>query len=866
MRPTSELVWYLNDYFAQEVWRATADLIGNVIISDLDAELRPGTNGLINSRIDFTRPPGVTTINENTIQLRIPGVDHHKLETVIDVTDPLSTIDLEVHLSIELTLNAQKPDPRITIAVFGRWGPLVGGLEIGRLLREKLRKQIAGIETYRFSRRHNLAGPGLAAPPISGVFQASYGGSRNPTVLGYCDILLVADGYRNSEIGAFDDLSDHVSKHFAEHVVSPFKLFSTGIRIWKMPLTVAAPTNELQRTAVSVLTDRKTMSFSNLARVAETGLAARAFFGHDPIIVFALREADGGIRANTPGPYVLLNLPPSGSLENTTKILVHELGHTPLGHYLADEYVDSSHPNKEYRGLEPRSRNVARNPLVGWAKWSPWSGQLASFLVDLNEGAYEHSKGIFRPEAECRMKNDAVGEFCKVCKEELTLGMLEWGHQRAGSQGVQGMVDLKILYLGPWTAPAQWLHLDGGSTTSLEVFSGGPDTYRPTHLEVSVLGTSVPKPWLVTMGGIPGSTRELVEVRLGTVIDVIIRHERGLGVLAANHPVPETSVRLVFDHERRVVAADLTPPTNLVQSVPLGEVLTPVVEQATGRLSLPRELWVAARLGGVRGFNLTCSVGFELAGPGDFARKDESDLGTEGEERRWMILEQTSSRPQTAQVGEASAIRMLPSGHYDWSARTTWRELKGEWVQAPRGISGHCFEIAAIPFDPNPQPPADPFGLTVVERDRLPSLPVGLRAFSWHPNDLRIKFQFQLRLQGDSWKNLPETGFLSRDPSNLDTLAVTGWVPFRISPRPGSSGDFYEWRARAIDEHGRTSAWKDAETPFAVYLPAQRPRTLKEFVEMLETLQRGMRGPRGPPLLFVAEEWPADQQTDKRPG
>ena len=51
--------------------------------------------------------------------------------------------------------------------------------------------------------------------------------------------------------------------------------------------------------------------------------------------------------------------------------------------------------------------------------------------------------------------------------------------------------------------------------------------------------------------------------------------------------------------------------------------------------------------------------------------------------------------------------------------------------------------------------------------------------------------------------------------------------------------------------------------PFAVYLPAQRPRTLKEFVEMLETLQRGMRGPRGPvkgPLLFVAEEWPADEQ------
>ena len=47
--------------------------------------------------------------------------------------------------------------------------------------------------------------------------------------------------------------------------------------------------------------------------------------------------------------------------------------------------------------------------------------------------------------------------------------------------------------------------------------------------------------------------------------------------------------------------------------------------------------------------------------------------------------------------------------------------------------------------------------------------------------------------------------------------------------------------------------------PFAVYLPEQRPRTLKEFVEMLETLERDMRCPRGPvkgPLLFVAEEWP----------
>ena len=436
----------------------------------------------------------------------------------------------------------------------------------------------------------------MPSPPIVGSFPMTFRGSQDEKAAGYCDILLVADGYsggRQGDLHSFDTVVNAVRDHFAglsanEPLESPFQQFASSIRIWHMRLLSGSERGDpLQRVCMPIDTPNgAVLSFSNLARVAEIGLTAAEFFGRHPLIVFVcqvtqadrdLGQAQGPIRENAQGPFVFLEDLNPFNVAQVRRVLIHELGHTPLGRYLGDEYPDaekagsSTHSDpdfceyaagdKAYHGPEPRPRNVSIDPRS--PKWQPWP------QIDApHEGAYEHDRAIFRFQHDCRMRCSMRGDFCPVCREELALGLLEWGHQSVGLATRKGMIDLTVETLQPWQDGPTLHHLTGGASANLGVFSGGTDVRPSTRVRLTVVGSSVPQSWHVewavtqpsaSVGQFTGGQVELF-VRPGAVVELTVRHNLGTGIYASTMSPPSTTVTLVFDQERRTYRTRPGPP------------------------------------------------------------------------------------------------------------------------------------------------------------------------------------------------------------------------------------------------------------------------------------------------------------------
>jgi hypothetical protein len=913
MHTTDQLVRYLNDVFAVDIWRAAGDLIGNLSASEAvtNARGQSGVVDLIPLRHDFFTPPGISKIDDNTIRIVLPRAGSHRLDARVITDSGIPDADLTVTLNAELIANAQQPNPNVTPSAsldFDETGVVVIGILTGGIgaaaalaaealiegfiegivedqITERLRERLSGLQTYRFDRAHDLVFPDPANPVVPA---ADFAGSRTRSKQGYCDLLLVADGYTAADIGEFDQFAQEVGQYFASGAETPFDRFKTAIRTWKMslianpPANAGDPINVLERLVVPVaIVDRKTFNFSNLARIAEVGLQIGNSFGGagHPIVVIVskITPADRAIaidvgaaddlRENSQGRYVLLAMDarpgfdPASMRASALHTLIHELGHTPLGRYLGDEYDGEDKP---YHGLEPRPRNVSANRNT--TKWQPW------ITPGVQEGGYNFGSGIFRFQENCRMRASGGGDFCPVCREELALGMLAWGFQlgqtmQAAPQNPQhlGMIDLKLEYLSPWAQTIENantdMHFMAGASKRVAAFAGGGADRPTTRVRLSVAASNVPDPWDIVWrvggaAGPPGSFASIgdhtgngvqLSLVLGSTVDVFVTHRYNnnpsADIFDVRQPAPSTSAQLVFNIARQPHEADLLPPRDLAQSAPVGAVLMPVVDPASGEVSLPNPLWVEAKIGGINGMSLRTGADFRLQRLGAADVFHPTIPGPRGEIRRW------------------SFDRMLPSGSYIWSVRTSWDALHGPWVEAPRGGDGRCFAIGDVVFTAEPLPPVDPFDVMVEETATYPSLPVGLRASSWHPNDRPIKFQFAYRHQGAAaWTNLPDTPFMARNHNNMDTLAVTGGVGFGQLPPPGNSGDHYEWRVRAVDDAGRASNWVNGR-PFLIYWPTGRPRRLNEEIEIFRRLDRGLFNPRGPgdvPRLFIADKWPPD--------
>src|SRR5437899_1823597 len=113
MRSAPELVAYLNDFFAPEVWRATYDLLGNISLSEAisNASQAPLVNGMSNGGFEFAVPPSIRLMEDETIAIRIPGQGQHHITGDLDVSDPLPNATLEVGITIETTAGAAAAEP-----------------------------------------------------------------------------------------------------------------------------------------------------------------------------------------------------------------------------------------------------------------------------------------------------------------------------------------------------------------------------------------------------------------------------------------------------------------------------------------------------------------------------------------------------------------------------------------------------------------------------------------------------------------------------------------------------------------------------------------------------------------------------------
>ena len=107
---------------------------------------------------------------------------------------------------------------------------------------------------------------------------------------------------------------------------------------------------------------------------------------------------------------------PSGS-----KVAIHELGHSIFG--LADEYWTNG---TTYTGSEPGQVNVSTydspQMAANQTKWHHWLGLEG---VSTYQGGYYNQLGIYRPRANCYMK-DLGQPFCPVCRERAVESL--WGH------------------------------------------------------------------------------------------------------------------------------------------------------------------------------------------------------------------------------------------------------------------------------------------------------------------------------------------------------------------------------------------------------------------------------------------------------
>jgi hypothetical protein len=157
---------YLNDYFAAEIWRPAADLLGNLSLSQADDFVRtlPLCNGLHDSSFDFSQPPSATLLDDHTARFLIPGNGQHEIDTTIDVTDPLPNADLSVRFGLQIDASAGLPNSDVDVNVGFNWGGTISDILLGVLpFRHSWPKRQSSRASMSASNRHLETGSGIAS-------------------------------------------------------------------------------------------------------------------------------------------------------------------------------------------------------------------------------------------------------------------------------------------------------------------------------------------------------------------------------------------------------------------------------------------------------------------------------------------------------------------------------------------------------------------------------------------------------------------------------------------------------------------------------------------------------------------------------
>jgi hypothetical protein len=240
------------------------------------------------------------------------------------------------------------------------------------------------------------------------------------------DFAFIAEGYRSDEMEKFrTDVRHMADALFAE---PPFSEYRDKINIWAVEAISSEsgtdiPGEKIYRNTVlnssfytfgtdRYITTQDIKSVNDFAAVVP----------HDNIIVLINSDRYGG-----GGVYNYYSGATAGH-QLSPKVLIHELGHGFAG--LADEYHSSSVAYDEFYPLdvEPWEPNITT--LVDFS--SKWKDLIQAGvpvptppypeyedITGLFEGAGYSAKGIYRPEADCRMKSNGEKGYCKVCREAI---------------------------------------------------------------------------------------------------------------------------------------------------------------------------------------------------------------------------------------------------------------------------------------------------------------------------------------------------------------------------------------------------------------------------------------------------------------
>ncbi|MBQ9653077.1 MAG: hypothetical protein IJV32_02510 [Bacteroidales bacterium] len=233
-----------------------------------------------------------------------------------------------------------------------------------------------------------------------------HGGGALPESI---DIVIVSEGYTETEQGKFFKDASRAADALFSH--EPFKSREGQFTV----RAVFAPSKD---SGVSVPHDKKWLSTA-VSGSFDTFYSQRYLTTQD---IWHLWDLIGTVPfehvivlANTPvygGGGIYNNITIMNSDHPTfVPVLVHEFGHSFGG--LADEYYYDDQYDTQYPSdTEPWEPNITT--LVNFQ--AKWADMMASGKdVGLHEGGGYMSKGVFRPNEDCRMKTNECDRFCPVC-------------------------------------------------------------------------------------------------------------------------------------------------------------------------------------------------------------------------------------------------------------------------------------------------------------------------------------------------------------------------------------------------------------------------------------------------------------------
>jgi hypothetical protein len=264
------------------------------------------------------------------------------------------------------------------------------------------------------------------------------------------NLVLVAEGYRESELDQFKDDADHFVEGFFQ--TDPFADHHCAFNIWR--LDVASDESGADDPAACGGTGATPRTYFD-ARFCNGGirraLMCDSFLVQTTVGIHVPQYHSAQVIVNSPvyggtgGPVGVASTATenlSGKPVDWREILIHEMGHSIFG--LADEYFyyagcDVNEPAyNHHSALEPPQPNVTVSPTAT-GKWSdlinaeslptstnPDCGECppdidpppSNFVVGTYEGAHHTHCGAYRPSYNCKMRK--LGEpFCAVCRREI---------------------------------------------------------------------------------------------------------------------------------------------------------------------------------------------------------------------------------------------------------------------------------------------------------------------------------------------------------------------------------------------------------------------------------------------------------------